>query len=779
MTNETHTEDILPILPLKDMLVFPNTVYPVIIGRQHSVNAIEEACSRDNKLLLLCQKNPDQDDVTGKDLYRIGVVAHIVKLVKLPNGLIKVVIEGLYRAKMSRFYNKKSLFEAKTETYGTFKEFGVEETALLRKISSRFKDYVKLNKNIADEIAISVDSIQDMHHIMNYIAAHLEITIKEKQKFLETLDLKKRLETLITLLEKEYQISNIQTDVNDKVKNQILKAQKNQFIREQIRLLKEELGEDDELNELNALEKNIINANMPSHVEDKALEELARLERTSMFSPEATVLRNYIDWLTDLPWNHISTEEIDMEQAKTQLDSDHFGLNDVKDRVLDYLAVQKVNEDQKGPILCLIGPPGVGKTSLGKSIADCMNREFVRISLGGVRDEAEIRGHRRTYIGAMPGKIIQALKKAQTTNPVILLDEIDKMGSDFRGDPSSALLEVLDPEQNATFVDHFIEVEYDLSKVTFIATANYYEGIPSPLLDRMEVIQINSYIEREKVQIATHFLLPTLIKEHKLEDKKITFNEEFISKVVRLYTREAGVRQLKQVLGKIIRKVTRFFVEHPKRKSIIINDAYLLEFLGKEKYKEQSYKTSANVGVAIGMAWTATGGDLLPIEVICMRGKEKLTLTGKLGDVMKESAMASLSFIRANSAEFGLNDTFFKDLEIHIHVPEGAVPKDGPSAGITMTSALLSAFLNKPLKKIAMTGEVTLRGHVLAIGGLKEKLMSSLRFGIKEAIIPLENENDYNELDEEIKKQLQVHLVSSYNEVARIHELNTRSEHVE
>ena len=773
MTSLENTYEILPVLPLKDMIVFPNTVYPVIIGREQSVNAIEEAKKTDNRLFLICQKDSSADDITGKSLYRVGVVAHIVQMVKLPNGLIKVLIEGLYRSKITRLNNHHEYLEAKVETYGTFKTFDEKETAVLRELISKFKDYVKLNKNIADEIAISVDQIQDLHHVMNYIVAHLETSLKDKQKFLETHELDKRLRTLKKLLDREHAISNIQIDVNDKVKNQILKTQKNQFIREQIRLLKEELGEDDELNELAALEKKIIDAKMPEHAEDKALEELARLERTSMFSPEATVLRNYIDWLTDLPWIEDESVSIELEEAKKQLDQDHFGLDDVKDRVLDYLAVQKINENQSGPILCLIGSPGVGKTSLGKSIADCMQREFVRISLGGVRDEAEIRGHRKTYIGAMPGKIIQAMKKAKTTNPVILLDEIDKMGTDLRGDPASALLEVLDPEQNSTFVDHFIELEYDLSKVTFIATANYYAGIPAPLLDRMEVIQINSYIEREKVSIAEHFLIPSLIKEHKLEKYKIGISSAIISTVINSYTREAGVRQLKQVLAKVIRKITRQFVENPKKKSLTVSKKLLIEFLGKEKYKDQAYKSTSNIGVAIGMAWTAVGGDLLPIEVICMKGKEKLLLTGKLGDVMKESAMAALSYIRSNAGEFGLDYDYFKDLEIHIHVPEGAVPKDGPSAGITLTSALLSAFLKKPLKRIAMTGEMTLRGHVLAIGGLKEKLMSALRFGIKEAIIPLENENDYDELDDDVKKELKIHFVSSYNEVAKLHKLNT------
>jgi ATP-dependent Lon protease len=762
---------ILPVLPLKDIIVFPNTVYPVIVGRNGSVDAIELAEKNDGQLFLLLQKNHEKDDILGKDLYRTGVVAQIVQMVKLPNGLIKVLIEGLYRAKATRISNQKNHIEANISYFTEFKRFTEENIAFLRTLQSEFRQFAKMNPNIADEIAIGVNQVQDNHHVLNYIMAHLPIDVKNKQKFLEILDISERLKFIDKAIRKEIAISEIQSDVQDKVRDHFMQAQKNQFIREQIRVLRDELGESESSDSTDKLRQKVLEAKLPEHAHNKALEEVEKIERTPIFSPESNVSQNYLDWLLDIPWHKKSDENIDLKSALDQLNKDHYGLEEIKDRILDYLSILKINATQKGPILCLIGPPGVGKTSLGKSIADSMKREFVRISLGGIRDEAEIRGHRKTYIGAMPGKILQSMKKAKTTNPVILLDEIDKLASDFRGDPASALLEVLDPEQNHSFTDHFLEIEYDLSQVVFLATANYFEGIPAPLLDRMEVIQLNSYLEREKEEITKSFLLPKILDDHKLDRTKVTISSQITKRIIRHYTREAGVRQLKQELSKVIRKVTRYFIENPKAQPFKVNSEHLTEFLGKEKFKEQVYKSSANIGVAIGLAWTASGGDLLPIEINLMPGKGKLVLTGKLGDVMKESAHAALTYIRSNVNNFDIDPEFHEKTDIHIHVPEGAIPKDGPSAGITITSALLSALKKKSLKNIAMTGEITLRGHVLAIGGLKEKLTSALRYGIKEVTIPFENENDYLDLSEDIRKELTVHFAKNFEDVIKIHNL--------
>ena len=722
----------LPVVALKDMVIFPKSVVPLIIGREHSVNAVEDAVIKDSIVIVVCQRDNKKEEIRAKDMYRFGVSVKIVQLTRLPNGLIKVLVESIEKVKILKFTNTKNTFYAEYESLKESFKITNELKAKQRKLNELFVNYASLNKNIANEISLSLNQLHDLDEVVYFVISHLEIKASAKQKILELNKFDDKINLLIKSIQSEIDVLLLQEDINERVRDKVLKTQRNHFILEQIRILKEELGEDDESsNDIEKLEDRIEVAEMPNHAFVKAREELNRLKMISFMSPEASVTRNYIEWLVDIPWKDKSEDAVDLKEAKQKLDDDHYGLKEVKDRILDFLAVLKIRNTFKGPILCLLGPPGVGKTSLGKSIANVMNREFVRISLGGVRDEAEIRGHRKTYIGAMPGKIIQAMKKAGTINPVILLDEIDKMASDMRGDPASALLEVLDPEQNNSFVDHFLEVEYDLSKVLFICTANFYEGIPAPLLDRMEIIQLNSYIENEKKHIAKDFLLPKIMKEHGLDNMNVTFQDKFILKIIREYTREAGVRQVHQQLSKLVRKITRRFAETEKLASYALTEKDFDEFLGKAKFKDQPYKSGSHVGVAIGMAWTSTGGDLLPVEVNIVKGKEKLSLTGKLGDVMKESAQASLSYIRSNAKLYNIEDSYFENKEIHIHVPEGAVPKDGPSAGVTITTAVLSAILNKKIKRIAMTGEITLRGHVLAIGGLKEKLMSAIRYGIK------------------------------------------------
>jgi ATP-dependent Lon protease len=759
---------VLPILPLRDVVVYPHMVIPLFVGRDKSIRALEKAMHENKQILLVTQKNAGDDDPGMDAIYRVGTISTILQLLKLPDGTIKVLVEGGQRAKILGFIGPDEFYSAQVlrldETTANEREVEV----LSRSLISQFEQYIKLNKKIPPEILTSLNSIEDAGRLADTVAAHMLIKIDEKQKVLELTDINARLEDLIGLLEGEIDLLQVEKRIRKRVKGQMEKSQREYYLNEQMKAIQKELGEMEEggANEIDELAHKIENAGMTKEAKEKASAELNKLKMMSPMSAEATVVRNYIDALVGVPWKKRSKVSHDINKAEDILETDHYGLEKVKERILEYLAVQQRVKKLKGPILCLVGPPGVGKTSLGQSIARATNRKFIRMALGGVRDEAEIRGHRRTYIGSMPGKIIHNLSKVGTRNPLFLLDEVDKMSMDFRGDPSSALLEVLDPEQNHTFNDHYLEVDYDLSEVMFIATANSL-NIPPPLLDRMEVIRIPGYTEDEKVNIAIKYLLPKQMKNNGLQNDELSLGEAAIRDIIRHYTREAGVRNLEREIAKICRKVVKEILLKPKSKAkTVVAPRNLEKYLGVQRFRFGRAEEQDRIGQVTGLAWTEVGGDLLTIETVLMPGKGKFTITGRLGDVMQESIQAALSVVRARSHLLGIDPEAYQKQDLHIHVPEGATPKDGPSAGIAMCTALVSVYTNIPVRAdVAMTGEITLRGEVLPIGGLKEKLLAALRGGIRTVLIPDENKRDLAEIPDNIKKNLEIKPVKWVEEV--------------
>jgi len=757
---------IVPLLPLRGLLVFPTMVLHLDVGRKKSVEALEKAMVENSIIMLTSQKDVAVDEPEMEDMYMMGTLAQVKQLLKLPNGTFRVLVEGLSRAKIIDVVSQDPCFIVQVEKFEDRPTKNLEDEALKRTMLEYFEQYINLSKKLSVDLFASVADIEEPGRMADIITSHLPLRLQEKQEILETVDVKERVNKIIQILFNEREVLELEKKISLRVKQSMERTQKEYYLREQMKAIQKELGErEGKTGEAEALREKIEAAGMPHHVRETALKELERFEKIPSSSAESAVIRNYIEWLIALPWTKQTEDVHDIRRAEQILDAEHYGLEKVKERVLEYLAVQQLTKSLKGPILCLAGPPGVGKTSLARSIAKSLNRNFVRVSLGGVRDESEIRGHRRTYVGAMPGRIIQGMKKAGTINPVFLLDEIDKMSSDFRGDPSAALLEVLDPEQNNTFSDHYIEESYDLSKVMFIATANNLATIPGPLLDRMEIITIAGYTEIEKLHIAKQHLLPKQIKEHGLKKGLLQIRDEALINIVRYYTREAGVRTLERQLATICRKAARLLVSEKKRR-IVVTEKNLEEFLGKRIYRYGQAELTDQVGVATGLAYTAFGGDTLSIEVSLSPGKGKLVLTGKLGDVMKESAQAAFSYIRSRVKELNVDPNFHEKHDIHIHVPEGAVPKDGPSAGITIATALISALTGRPVNRyVGMTGEITLRGRVLPIGGLKEKTLSAHRAGLKKVILPKDNEKDLDDIPDIVKKDLQFVLVSHLDEV--------------
>ncbi|PLR75480.1 endopeptidase La [Bacillus sp. V3-13] len=759
-------EIIVPLLPLRGLLVYPTMVLHLDVGRDKSVQALEKAMVDDHLIFLTTQKDISIDEPAEDDLFRMGTLTKVKQMLKLPNGTIRVLVEGLNRAEIISFKDEEDHFTVSLKVYEDRETKDVEDQALMRTMLEYFEQYIKMSKKISAETYSSVADIEEPGRMADIISSHLPLKLKEKQDILETIDVKERINRVIEIIHNEKEVLNLEKKIGQRVKKSMERTQKEYYLREQMKAIQKELGDKEgKTGEIAELTEKIELAGMPDHVKETAFKELDRYEKVPSNSAESAVIRNYIEWLVSIPWSKATEDDLDIHKAERILNQDHYGLESVKERVLEYLAVQKLTRSLKGPILCLAGPPGVGKTSLARSIAKSLNRNFVRVSLGGVRDESEIRGHRRTYVGAMPGRIIQGMKKSGTINPVFLLDEIDKMSSDFRGDPSAAMLEVLDPEQNHNFSDHYIEEQYDLSKVMFIATANNLATIPGPLRDRMEIITIAGYTELEKINIAKNHLLPKQLKDHGLSKAQLQMREDAIQKVVRYYTREAGVRGLERQLATICRKTAKIIVSGEKKR-VVLTDKGVEEFLGKPKFRYGQAELEDQVGVATGLAYTTVGGDTLQIEVSLAPGKGKLVLTGKLGDVMKESAQAAFSYIRSKAEELGIDKDFHEKYDIHIHVPEGAVPKDGPSAGITIATALVSALSGRPIRKeVGMTGEITLRGRVLPIGGVKEKTLSAHRAGLTKIILPKDNEKDIDDIPESVREQLDFVLVSHVDEV--------------
>jgi ATP-dependent Lon protease len=755
----------LPVLPLRDIVVFPHMVVPLFVGRDKSVRALEEVMKGDKQILLVTQKNSADDDPAPEDIYDVGVVASVLQLLKLPDGTVKVLVEGKGRAAVLRFTDRDLYHEADISVLAEDDGSGHEAEALSRAVVEQFESYVKLNKKVPPEALAAIPAIDAAGKLADSIAAHLSVKINDKQQLLEIFDVVKRLEKVFALMEGEISVLQVEKKIRSRVKRQMEKTQREYYLNEQMKAIQRELGEqDDQRDELIELEKRIKKTKLSKEARAKAEGELKKLRNMSPMSAESTVVRNYLDWLLSIPWGKAKAKKIDVAEAERILDEDHYGLDKVKERILEYLAVQSRTNSLKGPILCLVGPPGVGKTSLGKSIAKATGREFIRLSLGGVRDEAEIRGHRRTYIGSMPGKVVQSMKKAKAVDPFFLFDEIDKMGQDYRGDPASALLEVLDPAQNSTFNDHYLEVDYDLSQVMFVTTANSL-NMPQPLLDRMEIIRIPGYTEAEKVEIAKRHVLPKLIKDHGLTTDEFVVPDKAIQDLIRYYTREAGVRSLERELGSLARKTVRDLARENVT-SITIDDARLAKYAGVQKYRYGETDEVDQVGIVTGLAWTEFGGDILTIEAVKMPGKGRMTVTGNLKDVMKESISAAASYVRARSLHFGVKPPVFEKTDIHVHVPDGATPKDGPSAGAAMVTAIVSVLTGIPIRKdLAMTGEITLRGRVTAIGGLKEKLLAALRSGIKTVLIPQENEKDLADVPQTVKDQLEIIPVSTADQV--------------
>ncbi len=760
---------VVPLLPLRDIIVFPHMVVPLFVGRQKSIKALEEAMNKQKFILLAAQREAKTNEPGEDDIFRVGTLGSVVQLLRLPDGTVKVLVEGKKRARVLRYLDETEYFLVEAEEVVEACPKTTEIEALTRSINSTFEHYVKLNKKIPPEMIMSVASIEDPARLADTIVAHLGIKIEEKQALLEIDNPAERLERVLGNMRSEIEILEVEKRIRTRVKKQMEKTQKEYYLNEQMRAIQKELGEKDEFkNEIQELEESIRQKKMSDDAREKAEKELKKLKMMSPMSAEATVVRNYIDWIISLPWEEYTDDELDIDEAERVLDEDHYGLEKVKERILEYLAVQSLAGQMKGPILCLVGPPGVGKTSLGRSIAHATGRKFVRISLGGVRDEAEIRGHRRTYIGALPGKVIQSMKKAGSGNPVFLLDEVDKMSTDFRGDPSSALLEVLDPEQNSTFNDHYLDVDYDLSKVMFITTANTLEGIPRPLQDRMEIIRIAGYTEEEKQSIARRYLVPKQREANGLQETNIEISDTALTKLIRHYTKESGVRNLEREIAAVCRKAAVEVVRNDREACVKVSTKNIHKFLGPPRHRYGKAEEENRVGMATGLAWTELGGELLATEVTILPGKGKLTITGRLGDVMQESAQAALSYVRSRAAELKLERDFYQKVDIHIHVPEGAIPKDGPSAGITMVTALTSALTGIPVRyDVAMTGEVTLRGRVLPIGGLKEKVLAAHRAGIKMVLVPDENEKDFEDIPANILRSVELVKVAHMDDVLR------------
>lgn len=785
------TNNQLPMLPLRDLIIFPHMMMPLFVGREKSINALEEAMSKQTDIVLAAQKDAKTNNPEAKDIYSVGTVGTIIQLLRLPDGTVKVLVEGKRRVRIKSFVNNDAFFLVDTIDIGEEIENKAEASALVRSVKTTFETYVKLNKRIPPEILMRVSSIDNPSELADIIVAQLNLKLEDKQKVLEIFDAGKRLEHLLSTMTGEIEILEVEKKIRGRVKKQMERSQKEYYLNEQMQAIQKELGEKDDYQaELQELEEKANKKQMSAEAKEKVRKEIKKLKMMSPMSAEATVVRNYIDWVLSLPWQEYTEEKHDVVNAEKILNEDHWGLEKVKERILEYLAVLSIAKDLNGPILCLVGPPGVGKTSLARSIASSLNRPFARISLGGVRDEAEIRGHRKTYVGAMPGKILQALRKVDKGNPLVLLDEIDKMASDFRGDPSSAMLEVLDPEQNRNFQDHYLELEYDLSKIMFVATANSLHSIPRPLLDRMEVISLEGYTETEKFHIAKNYLVPKQIENHGLNDFKVSIQDPALRNVIRFYTREAGVRNLERQVATVFRKVARDIVREQAvadmktgkgskkaaaakgankksaNSSYVVTPKKLVELIGPEKYKFGKIEVDNEIGLTNGMAWTEVGGDLLAVEAAVVPGKGKFTVTGQLGDVMKESCAAAMSYVRSRGPLFALDKEYFQNIDVHIHLPEGATPKDGPSAGIALTTSIVSAITKIPVKRtVAMTGEVSLRGKVWAIGGLKEKVMAAHRGGIKTIICPKENEKDLKDIPKEILKELKIILVDHVDQV--------------
>jgi len=770
----------IPLLPLRGLLVYPSMVLHLDVGRDKSIRALERAMVDDQNILLVSQAEVNIETPLEEDIFRVGTISKVKQMLKLPNGTIRVLAEGLIRAEIVDYVGNDEFYEVLVKELPEPTEQSSAIDALMRSVLSQFENYVSLSKKITAETYAAVSDIDDAGRLADVITSHLSLKIKDKQLILETVDVEKRLEALLDLLNNEREVLEMERQINSRVKKQMEKTQKEYYLREQMKAIQKELGEKEgRLGEVEELRSQMEEAQLPESVADKVNKEIDRLEKMPQSSAEGGIIRNYIDWLLALPWSKATEDDLDIARAEEILDADHYGLEKPKERVLEYLAVQKLVKKLKGPILCLVGPPGVGKTSLAKSIAKSLDRKFVRISLGGVRDEAEIRGHRRTYVGAMPGRIMQGMKTAGTKNPVFLLDEIDKMASDFRGDPSAALLEVLDPEQNSTFSDHFIEVPFDLSSVMFVTTANSLHTIPRPLLDRMEVLQVAGYTELEKMEIAKRYLFPKQRTDHGLAEEQLAILDEAISLIIRQYTREAGVRNLEQQVASLCRKAAKAFVSDEALTHITIDESKVKEWLGKPIFRYGTVDVSHQVGAVTGLAWTEVGGDTLVIEVSTMPGSGKLNLTGKLGDVMKESAQAAYSYIRSHAQELGIDPSFNEKLDIHIHIPEGAIPKDGPSAGITMATALISALSGRFVsKEVAMTGEITLRGRVLPIGGLKEKSLAAHRAGIKKVLLPIDNQRDLDDIPDSIKQEMEFVPVAHLDEVLK-HALLEQKEQIQ
>lgn len=758
--DEKPAQDVYPVLPLRDIVVFPHMIVPLFAGRDKSIVALEDVMRADKQILLGTQVNAADDDPATDDIYPIGTLATVLQLLKLPDGTVKVLVEGISRARITGYTDRADCFEATAEILSDIEGDEIEIDALGRSVVAEFESYVKLNKKVSPEVLGAINQIEDHSKLADTVASHLAIKVHEKQEILAVVSLTERLEKVLGLMESEISVLQVEKRIRSRVKRQMEKTQREYYLNEQMKAIQNELGDSDESgDELAELEEKIKKTKLSKEARDKANGELKKLKQMSPMSAEATVVRNYLDWILSIPWGKKSRVKHDLEFSQNVLDEEHYGLEKVKERITEYLAVQSRSNTLKGPILCLVGPPGVGKTSLGKSIARATGREFVRMSLGGVRDESEIRGHRRTYIGSMPGKVIQSMKKGKKTNPLFLLDEIDKMGMDFRGDPSSALLEVLDPEQNATFMDHYLEVEYDLSNVMFVTTANSL-NIPGPLMDRMEIIRIAGYTEDEKVEIARRHLIPKTMKDHCVREGELTIEDSALMAVIRLYTREAGVRNLEREMASLCRKTVKEIITTDKV-SITITKDNLDEFLGVSRYRYGEVEGEDLVGVITGLAWTEVGGDILTIESVMMPGKGKMTVTGNLREVMKESISAAVSYVRSRAIDFGIKPPMFEKNDIHVHVPEGATPKDGPSAGVAMATTIVSIMTGIKIRKdVAITGEITLRGRVLPIGGLKEKLLAALRAGIKVVVIPADNAKDLAEIPDKIKNGLEIIPVS-------------------
>ncbi|MGA3303529.1 MAG: endopeptidase La [Methylovirgula sp.] len=755
-----------PVLPLRDIVVFPHMIVPLFVGREKSIRALEEVMKSDKLILLATQINASDDDPSPDSIFKTGTLASVLQLLKLPDGTVKVLVEGQMRARVHRYTRTDDFYEADADAIADEPADKVEVEALARSVVSEFESYVKLNKKVSPEVVAAVNQIEDYAKLADTVASHLAVKILDKQSILETNSVGKRLEKCLSLMESEISVLQVEKRIRTRVKRQMEKTQREYYLNEQMKAIQKELGDEDGKDDLSELEERIKKTKLSKEARDKATAELKKLRQMSPMSAEATVVRNYLDWILSIPWNKKSKVKKDLTVAEEILDGEHFGLDKVKERIVEYLAVQSRANKLTGPILCLVGAPGVGKTSLGKSIAKATGREFVRMSLGGVRDEAEIRGHRRTYIGSMPGKIIQSMRKAKTTNPLFLLDEIDKMGMDFRGDPSSALLEVLDPEQNHSFNDHYLEVDYDLSNVMFVTTANTL-NIPAPLMDRMEIIRIAGYTEDEKIEIARRHLIPAALKKHGLDPSEWSIDDSGLTMIIRRYTREAGVRNLEREISNLARKAVKQILTD-KAKTITVTAENISDFLGVPRFRYGEAESEDQVGVVTGLAWTEVGGELLTIEGVMMPGKGRMTVTGNLRDVMKESISAAASYVRSRAVDFGIEPPMFDKRDIHVHVPEGATPKDGPSAGVAMATAIVSTLTGIPVRRdVAMTGEITLRGRVLPIGGLKEKLLAALRGGMKKVLIPEENAKDLADIPNSVKNALEIVPVSRMDEVLK------------